>query len=132
MKEELFCPNSDPKNGEPDQEQWLDQILRTDDITPLSDSFAGRVVRKAARRMILRQYMAEFLTYVSAFLAPLLILFVVLYFTSRENLSAWTSWINPVKEILAGGGAVLVFVFLADRVALPWFLFVSRNGKTDR
>ncbi len=129
MKEEPFYPNSHNRDGEPDQEKWLDQILRTDDITPLSDSFAGRVARKAARRMILRQQMAEFLTYASAFLGALVLLLVVLYFTSRESLAAWTSWIIPVREILAGGGIVLIFILFADRVVLPWFFFVSRSGK---
>lgn len=132
MKEEPFYPHSDNRDGEPDQEEWLDQILRSDDITPLSESFAGRVARKAARRMILRQHMTEFLTYASAFLGPLLLLLGVLYFTSRESLAAWTSWLSPVREILAGGGAVLLFVFFADRVVLPWFFFVSRSGKNGR
>lgn len=132
MKEELFYPHSDNRNGEPDQEKWLDQILRSDDVTPLSESFAGRVARKASRRMILRQQMAEFLTYASAFLGSLILLLVILYFTSRESLSAWTAWITPVRESLAGGGVVLLFIFFADRVVLPWFFYVSRSRKSGR
>lgn len=125
-------PCSDSGFLQPGHQKWLDQILRSDDVTPLSESFAGRVARKASRRMILRQQMAEFLTYASAFLGAILLLFVVLYFTSRESLSAWTAWITPVRESLAGGGVVLLFIFFADRVVLPWFFYVSRSGKSAR
>jgi len=132
MKEELFYPNSRNRDGEPDPGKWLDQILRTDDITPLSESFAGRVARKAARRMILHQQLAEFFTVAAAILGSLLLLLVILYFTSRESWTAWTSWLTPVREILAGGGVILLFVFFADRVVLPWLFFVSRSEKNGQ
>ena len=69
--------------------------------------------------------MTEFLTYAAAILLPLVILLVILHFTGGENWKAWTSWMITVRNLLAGGGVVLLFVLFADRVVLPWLFYVT-------
>ncbi len=131
MKEEPFYLNNDEMKRIQDPDQWLEQILRTDNIPPLAASFAGKVAHKAARRMMVRQHLSEFLAYAAAIFVPLLIFFGIFYFTSRESWSTWTAWMFMGRDLLAGGGGVLIFVLFADKVLLPW-LFFSRHSESKR
>ena len=118
-----------PEDSGPDR--WLEQILRTDNLPPLPATFAGKVARKAAHRIMLRQHLTEFLTYAAALLLPLLILLGILFFTGRETWKEWAAWMISARDLLGGGGVVLLFVLFTDRVVLPWLFFTRQQGNGE-
>jgi len=130
MKEEQLFPGEPERNEEADR--LLEQFLRSDVMSPLSSSFAARVGRKAARRLVMRQHLLEFLSYTAAILLPLGVLGVVLYFSGREQLQEWAAWWDTARPFLVGGGGILFFLLVADKVLLPWLYFFYGSHKGAR
>lgn len=134
MKKEPFYPDNEPEDefreGVSEREAWLEQMLRSDEIPSLPASFAATVARKAVRRMMIRQHLAEFLTYAAVVVIPLLMLMTIIYIADRESWQEWRNWIATGRNMLAGGGVVLLFMLFADRVMLPWLFYCRQHGNS--
>lgn len=134
MKKEPFYPDNEPEDefreGVSEREAWLEQMLRSDEIPSLPASFAATVARKAVRRMMIRQHLAEFLTYAAVVVIPLLMLMTIIYIADRESWQEWRNWIATGRNMLAGGGVVLLFMLFADRVMLPWLFYSRQHGNS--
>ena len=122
MKEPKYSFYSREVASDQDTEQFLDQVLKSDNIMPLPDDFADRVAVRAVKRHILRQSLSEFFVYVGVILVAALIFCGVFYFTSPEAWSRWGNVLLPRWNLIAGLAATGFFVFFADRVLLPWLI----------
>jgi hypothetical protein len=116
-------PDSDEMTPDSGRDEWLDLILKTDAMTPLSEDFADRVSLKVVKKISLKQSLREFLIYASVIVSTMLIFLVILYFTGSMNLGKWQELIIPRMNLLAGISIILFFILFADRVLLPWLFF---------
>jgi hypothetical protein len=98
----------------------LDQILKTDEITPLPEDFADRTVMKAVRRITLKQSLAELFVYAAVIITTGLIFTTILYFTNSEGWIRWEKFLSSKINLLTGISLILFFIFFADLVLLPW------------
>jgi hypothetical protein len=128
MKKPIYSPYNDEMTSHGKHDELLDQILKTDIMTPLSEDFADRVARKAVRNITLKQSIKEFLTYAMVIISTLLTFLVILYFTGYTNLSKWEEFISSRMDMLAGITLILFFVLFVDRVLLTW-LFLKKDGE---
>jgi hypothetical protein len=129
MKKPTYSPIDDEMTYHDSHNELLDQILKTDIMTPLPEGFADKIARKAVRNITLKQSLREFLTYAGVIIFTGLTFFGFCYFTGYPVLGKWEEFIFSRMNLLVGITLILFFVLFADRVLLPW-LFLKKNEES--
>jgi hypothetical protein len=130
MKKPIYSPNDDEMTYHGSHNDLLDQILKTDIMTPLPEGFADKVAGKAVRNITLKQSLREFLTYAGVIIFTGLSFFGFVYFTGDPLHGKWEEFIFSRMDLLAGITVILFFILFADRVLLPW-LFLKKNKEVN-
>jgi hypothetical protein len=128
MKEPQFSRNRNEMKSDGNDDQMLDQILKTDNMMSLPQDFADRVAMKAIKRMTLMQSLREFLIYTGVVSGILIMFLLVMYMFSNENVKKWIDFMVPNISLLIGITLLLVFILLIDRVILPQFFLRQKEN----
>lgn len=132
MKEPGYLPYSDEINSENESDLLLDQILKTDAMTPLPEDFADRIAMKAVRRITLKQSLTEFFVYAAVIITAGLIFSGIFYFANSEDWIRWEKFFSSNLNLLPGISLILFFIFFADLVLFPWLFFRKQNKVSDQ
>jgi hypothetical protein len=128
MKEPQFSRNRIEITSYGDDDQLLDQILKTDNIMSLPEDFADRVAMNAIQRMTLKQSLREFLIYTGVVSVIFITFLTVMYLSNNENVNKWADFLIPNIPLLIGISLILVFILVIDRVILPQFFLRQKEN----
>ena len=103
------------------KESLIGEALKMHPSFKLPDDFAVKVTRKVSKRMVLQQYLNEFLVYFSTIIGIAGISVGIIFYFNSET---WQNWIDLAKSnlVLAGGIVfIALFILFTDKVLLRYF-----------
>lgn len=115
--------------NEKHKENLIGEVLKMEPSFNLPSDFVAKVTRKVSKRMVLQQYLNEFLVYFAVIVGIVGISAGIIFYFNSET---WQSWINLAKSnlVLAGGIVfIALFILFSDKVLLRYFHYsVSTKG----
>ena len=108
-----------------DTDALIDEVLKEEPGYALPTDFASNVALVVGRRFAWKQYLREFLIYVTAVFGIAVLaagMALIWYDIDWKN---WLDFLFSNATLVAGINLLLLFVLFADRVLLRYFLYRS-------
>jgi hypothetical protein len=104
------------RKGFPDEDSWMDNLLKEDPEYQLSDDFADKLIKKIDLAESVKQSLFEFLMILGVILLILGTFFGIYYFFKKDDFMVFSSVLNNsyVPEI----AVIALFILFADKVLL--------------
>lgn len=107
--------------------KFLDEVLKTDPGFTLSANFAEKIAAKVERKLMWKEYVAEFLIYLSSFTGIAAVVVAMAFIWYDANWQKWVEFLAVNFGMVIGISILLVFILFADRVLLRYFFYRSAS-----
>lgn len=110
-------------------DRWIEQSLQLEPGFSLPDNFADNVTARFVRQMALKNYLREFMIYLSAGIGLSGVAVAMFFFLMSDIWAKLAKWAGANIIELVGLALLLIFILFADRVMLRYFYIKTKSSQ---